>query len=119
MPLPRWPHRPDRDAAELRHLILRDHLAAERTYLANERTFLAYVRTALALIAGGVTLLHFFATLSARLAGFTLLALGSLAFLLGLLRFVRVQRRIGSYYRLNRANAAEATGADPDAVDPP
>lgn len=36
-------------------MILRDHLAHERTVLANERTFLAYVGTAIALLAGGGT----------------------------------------------------------------
>jgi putative membrane protein len=40
-------------------LILRDHLALDRTILANERTFLAYVRTTLAVIVVGATILHF------------------------------------------------------------
>ncbi|MCX6024563.1 MAG: DUF202 domain-containing protein [Chloroflexi bacterium] len=41
-------------------MILRDHLAVDRTILANERTLLSYVRTALGLVAAGFTLLHFF-----------------------------------------------------------
>ncbi len=40
-------------------LVLRDHLAIDRTAMANERTFLAYVRTALALLVIGVTFPHF------------------------------------------------------------
>lgn len=39
-------------------LILRDHLAADRTTMANERTFLAYVRTSLALFLTGASALH-------------------------------------------------------------
>ena len=41
-------------------MILRDHLAVERTRLAGERTVLAYARTALALFAGAATLAHFY-----------------------------------------------------------
>ena len=37
-------------------LILRDHLAADRTVLANERTFLAYIRTTLTLFVAGYLL---------------------------------------------------------------
>lgn len=94
-----WPRRADWDAGELRHLILRDHLAAERTYLAIERTLLAYVRTALALIAGGVTLLHFFDTGASVAGGLVLLALGFAALFFGVFRFYRVHRRVGTYYR--------------------
>ena len=36
-------------------LILRDHLAIDRTKLANERTLLAYLRTALMLMVAGAT----------------------------------------------------------------
>ena len=39
-------------------LILRDHLAADRTILANERTFLAYIRTALTLFVAGLSFVH-------------------------------------------------------------
>lgn len=41
-------------------LILRDHLAIDRTVLANERTMLAYIRTAAILFGGAVTLIKFF-----------------------------------------------------------
>ena len=37
-------------------MILRDHLAYDRTVLANERTFLSYMRTSIALFAAGGTL---------------------------------------------------------------
>ena len=39
-------------------LILRDHLAIDRTIMANERTFLSYIRTTLALIVVGATVIQ-------------------------------------------------------------
>lgn len=44
--------------AKSEDLILRDHLALDRTELANERTLLAYVRTALALFLTGFSAMH-------------------------------------------------------------
>jgi len=41
-------------------MILRDHLAYDRTVLANERTLLSYLRTAIALLAAGATLVKIF-----------------------------------------------------------
>ena len=48
--------RPYKDLED--QLILRDHLAADRTILANERTFLAYIRTALTLFVAGLSFMH-------------------------------------------------------------
>ena len=39
-------------------MILRDHLALDRTELANERTLLAYIRTAMALFLTGFSAMH-------------------------------------------------------------
>lgn len=41
-------------------MILRDHLAVDRTMLANETSFMSYVRTSLTLIAVGATVIKFF-----------------------------------------------------------
>ena len=41
-------------------LILRDHLAIDRTKLANIRTFLAYFRTALLVCASGISFIKIF-----------------------------------------------------------
>jgi putative membrane protein len=54
-------------------LILRDHLAAQRTVLANERTLLAYTRTALTFLIGGVTFLQFFGHVAAQVLGWIFL----------------------------------------------
>src|SRR5688572_17938811 len=58
-------------------LILRDHLAVDRTVLANERTVLSYVRTALALGAAGASLIHFLDSLAADVGGWALIVVGA------------------------------------------
>ncbi len=69
-------------------MILRDHLARDRTVLANERTLLAYIRTAIALLASGGTLLTVFpASLSLRAVGGTLIVLGIAITIFGGWRF--------------------------------
>ena len=74
-------------------MILRDHLARDRTVLANERTLLAYIRTAIALLAAGGTLLKLFwgNTAIAVLGGF-LLAFGATTIAVGVWRFRVVAR---------------------------
>ena len=44
------------DKKILDKLILRDHLAMERTTLANQRTLLAYIRTAVSFFGAGIAL---------------------------------------------------------------
>ena len=75
-------------------LILRDHLAADRTVLANERTFLAYVRTALTLAVAGATLVRFFGTDATAVAGWAMIPLGVGTFVYGVVAFRRMRRRI-------------------------
>ena len=72
-------------------MILRDHLARDRTVLANERTLLAYIRTAIALLASGGTLLTVFpASLSLRAVGGLLIVLGIAITIFGGWRFTVV-----------------------------
>jgi inner membrane protein YidH len=76
-------------------LILRDHLAVERTRLANERTLLAYVRTSFMLIVSGATALKVFVdTLGVVFTALLFIALGAFAGLFGAWRFLSVRRRI-------------------------
>ncbi len=80
-------------------LILRDHLAYDRTILANERTLLAYLRTAIAFMAGGGMLLKVFPANPALLMlGVALLALGGLTALFGVWRCAVVGRRLAQVY---------------------
>lgn len=81
------------------NLILRDHLAIDRTVLANERTFLAYTRTALTLFVAGVTFVHFFESFWLTVVGLAFVPAGLATFVVGVLRFRRVKVMIG---RLNQ-----------------
>lgn len=81
------------------HMILRDHLAYDRTVLANERTLLSYLRTAIALSAAGGTLVKIFAHESAMVKlGIVLLSLGLIVVVVGMIRFIQMKKRIGVAY---------------------
>lgn len=78
-------------------LILRDHLAADRTILANERTFLAYIRTALTLFVAGLSFVHFHIMnlpIADGLIGGTLMFTGAVTFFIGLYRYQRTKTLI-------------------------
>ena len=75
-------------------LILRDHLAIDRTILANESTFLAYLRTGLALVAGGAAILKFFEFESSIYIAIFLGLLGILTLILGYIRFTTMKNSI-------------------------
>ena len=78
-------------------LILRDHLAADRTILANERTFLAYIRTALTLFVAGLSFVHlkqFFTSYIVEVIGVIFILLGIITFFVGLVRYKRMQALI-------------------------
>lgn len=76
-------------------LILRDHLATDRTVLANERTLLAYVRTTLAFLAVGGSFIQFFDSLVLTVTGWGLILLGSVLLITGITHFLRMKARIG------------------------
>ncbi len=76
-------------------LILRDHLATDRTVLANERTLLAYVRTTLAFLAAGGSFIHFFNSLTLKVIGWGLIFLGAVLLVGGGARFLQMRARIG------------------------
>lgn len=76
------------------HLILRDHLAENRTALANERTMLAYIRTALTLFAVGLTFVKFFEYPLIEFIGWALIPLGVLTFIRGLISYRKMLRLI-------------------------
>jgi putative membrane protein len=83
------------DSLTQEQLILRDHLALDRTRLANERTLLAYIRTALMLLVAGATAVKFVGeTQSVIIAGWLFIAAGILVGAFGAWRFVAIQRAI-------------------------
>lgn len=76
-------------------LILRDHLALDRTRLANERTLLAYIRTAFMLLVAGATALKLFIdTPGLVITAWLFIGLGAFVALFGTWRFVVVRRAI-------------------------
>ena len=80
-------------------LILRDHLALDRTKLANERTLLAYLRTAIMLLVSAVTvlkLLHDDHTMV--VLGWVLLPVGLGVGVVGAVQFVRTRHIIAAAY---------------------
>ncbi len=77
-------------------LILRDYLALDRTVLANERTLLSYVRTALAFAGGGVALIQFVESWIGKGLGWVLVPVGAGTFLVGVIRYVQMRRRLNS-----------------------
>lgn len=81
-------------------MILRDHLAYDRTVLANERTLLAYLRTAIALLAAGGTLVKIFPDEASMVVlGGVLLALGLLTSVAGIWRFMTVKGKLALTYK--------------------
>ena len=78
-----------------RDLILRDHLATDRTKLANERTLLAYVRTSLTLLAAGVTVAKFLGTKPFYYyIGCTLCVLGVAVLIRGVFSYTKFQNEL-------------------------
>ncbi len=70
-----------------REMILRDHLAVDRTIMANESSFLAYIRTALTLAVAGVSLLKLFHDSYTNVIGWVFLGLALLLFVNGAIRY--------------------------------
>ena len=98
-------------------LILRDHLAADRTTLANERTFLAYIRTALTLFVAGLSFVHFKDIFSTQVAifsahvveviGILFILLGIATFFVGLVRYRRMRALIHKLKQEERKELGE------------
>ncbi len=76
-------------------LILRDHLALDRTRLANERTLLSYLRTSLMLLVAGATAVKFVAeSESVVVTGWVFIGLGTIVGVAGVWRFLAMRRAI-------------------------
>ena len=75
-------------------MIVRDHLALDRTRLANERTLLAYLRSGVALVLAGATLLHFSEGTWLEWVGLACIPVGILTMIFGSWRFTATARRL-------------------------
>ncbi len=89
-------------------MIIRDHLAADRTEQANERTFLAYIRTALAFGAGGIGLIKLFEeSIPITVTGWLLLSLCFIVLVFGIVRFIQFRRTISTLVKKNQVKSEE------------
>ncbi|HDQ44567.1 MAG TPA: DUF202 domain-containing protein [bacterium] len=87
------------DFQKKEEIILRDHLAMERTKLANERTFLSYLRTSLYLVLGGIAFLGMKDFEKIRVFGYASLVLSILIFLIGIIRFLQLRAHLKRMYK--------------------
>ena len=86
------------DNLEHEHLILRDHLAAERTHLANERTLLAYLRSALIFLGSSLTLFKLFEhDLLMFIIAIALIPVSIFVALFGIYRFRAVRKKLAIF----------------------
>ncbi len=89
-------------------LIIRDHLAADRTAQANERTFLAYVRTALAFGAGGIGLIKLFEeSIPIIVIGWILITIGFVVLVFGIIRFIQFRKTISTLVHNEQVKSEE------------
>lgn len=79
-------------------IILRDHLAVERTKLANERTLLSYIRTSLYLVLGGIAFLGMKDLEEIRNLGFLSLAISAVLLVIGIVRYLQLKRHLKRMY---------------------
>lgn len=87
----------ENDCRNSEELILRDHLALDRTRLANERTLLSYMRTALMLIVAGATAVKFVGESDAVIiTGWVFVGLGVVVAVIGAWRFLTMRRDINA-----------------------
>ena len=82
-------------------LILRDHLAIDRTMLSAENTFLSYVRTSLTVLAAGVTLIHFSSNVFVKIIGVLISSVSIFLFTFGLKRTSKLKNKIYSSIKKN------------------
>ncbi len=80
-------------------MILRDHLAFDRTIPANERTVLAYMRTVLVGLVSGLTIIKLFPDdRTLVLAGYLSMAVSGIVFLIGVRNSLKFQKKIKQVY---------------------
>lgn len=80
-------------------LILRDHLAVERTRLANETALLAYLRTSLFLISIGLTFIKIAEFKGIAIIGWICIPFSILLVSFGIFRFVRLNSQMRKIYK--------------------
>lgn len=94
-------------------MILRDHLAMERTKLANERTLLSYVRTSLYLLLAGLGLLGLENFAQLKWVGYLVLGASIVVLAIGVIRFFQLRKHLAQYYALAAQLEAQEKSTQP------
>lgn len=82
----------------LQEMILRDYLALDRTRLANVRTLLSFLRTSLYLLATAIAFLELESLERLRSLTWLLGSASIASFVVGLVNYIRMKRKINNYY---------------------
>ena len=85
-----------------KELILRDHLALERTKLANERTLFAYIRMALYLLTVGIGIFQVESISRLHRLAWVCIMAGIILFFLGFVRFAQMRKHLKQYTKTCR-----------------
>lgn len=85
-------------------IILRDHLALERTKLANERTLFSYIGTALYLLTVGLGIFEIDVISHLTTVGWICIITGFLLLIIGVFRFLRMKRHLGGYIEKQKSS---------------
>ena len=93
-------------------MILRDWLALDRTILANKRTFLAYARTAIALVVLGIAFVRLIDHRFFEVAGFVLMSLGIVIFLVGSREYITTGARLRQLLKKEKELERELVGKE-------
>lgn len=95
-------------------MILRDHLALDRTVLASERTFLSYVRTALGLFSAGVACVKFIIDSPLiYVIGMVMLVAAPIVLIYGLVRFTTIRDKLSVLTASDRAEKSAPADSKP------
>lgn len=83
-------------------MILRDHLALERTILANETTLLAYIRTSVGLLAAGGSIIQFLSGNFSIFVGIICLATGFIVLIVGVNSYFQMKTSLEQIVEENK-----------------
>lgn len=80
-------------------IILRDHLAMERTKLANERTLLSYLRSSLYLLFGGAGVVSLKDTMfeDIKVIGYVAVVFSIIFLAIGIVRYIQLKSHLRSF----------------------
>lgn len=80
-------------------MILRDHLALDRTKLANQRTLLSFIRTSLYLVISGIALMKVEALERISWLGYGVIGVSAIALIVGVSNYFVFRNKILNGYQ--------------------